>query len=151
MKKILLSLTLALTALSAAPVRAQELSNDASDYELFQRFGGQVLLGDVLLGLTRSQPQLTTRTCQQNFRGRVDSIRFQVLGAAADINSLQVQFGNGQWETINPQRRHFRPGQTSQWFNLRGNDRCVRRIIVDGDTDNEFFFTRARVRIWARM
>ena len=162
MKKAMLIMSLALSVFVFAPAQANELNyendfsyNEAnpSDYELYQRWerpGRQMYLGQVYLGVTRSQVQLYTNTCGVR-GGRIDAIRFQVLNAGADIDSIMVQFGNGQWQNFNFGHRNFRPGQSSQWLNLRGqNDRCVRRVIVTGDTDNEFFFTRAVVRFWAR-
>ncbi|MEQ1876605.1 MAG: hypothetical protein ABL958_08160 [Bdellovibrionia bacterium] len=163
MKRAILLLSLALSLVSFSQAQAQDLNyeNDfaasevmtpdtSSDMELYQRFGREMYLGQVYLGITRSQVQLNTRTCAQNARGRVEAIRFHVVNAGAEIDSIMVQFGNGQWDSFNLGHRHFRPGQSSQWLNLRGNDRCVRRIVIVGDTDNEFFFTRAVVRLWAR-
>jgi hypothetical protein len=170
-KKVMVVLGLAFSMFAFAPAQAEEVEifngeeyseavenefNTPADIEDFQRrvplpFLRNVYLGQVYLNLWRSQVALNTRTCASGL-GRVDALRFRVMNASADINAIHVQFGNGQWQTINPGRGNFRPGQTSAWFNLRGrNQACIRRVVVDGDTDNEFFFTRAAVQFWARL
>ncbi|HEX4924610.1 MAG TPA: DUF2541 family protein [Bdellovibrionales bacterium] len=157
MKKFFIGLSLALAAFSAQNVRAEVTADVNSieataDYELMQRrWQRDMFLGQVTLThVNNSRATLYTRTCQGRFGDRLSHLRFQVLNAEADIERLHVQFGNGQFQTINI-RRSFRPGQSSGWINLRGgNDRCIRSITVDGDTDNSYFWTQAVIRFWGR-
>jgi hypothetical protein len=157
MKKILFALTLFVTGLGFQPARA-DLTTDATtyetqsdDYSMLQRYRNRhetIFLGQVFLYHGRTQGFVNVRSCARD-RTRLDAIRFQVLNAEADINAIHIMFNNGRTETIRV-GRSFRPGAASGWLDLRGGDRCVRRIVIDGDTDNTWFWTQALVRVWGR-
>ncbi len=181
MKKSLLTLGLALSMFSFEPAQADDMNYDddsfvsmaesvvtvpASDITDLQRYpddrwdrgrhGRDTLLGQGYLPLHRGQMVIWTRSCQgggYGFNsGRVSAIRIQLLNSSGHINSLSIQFGNGEWKTVNFGHVHFLPGQSTQWFNFRSNqDRCVRQVVVDGDADDAFFFYPPVVQVWGRM
>ena len=68
-------------------------------------------------------------------KGMFRAIRMQVNRRAAEIYDLDVQYGDGSWDTYVPVRRFFRRGSTSRWIDLIGGERCIKRIVVRGDTE----------------
>lgn len=81
----------------------------------------------------------------------VSKIKFIVRKYPAQIDRLTVQFyNNGRQELY--VRKHFRRGQGSRWIDLRFGKRCIKRIIVRGDTDSFGHNHRKQAKIffWGR-
>ncbi len=70
--------------------------------------------------------------------GRIRAFRFVVSKARADVNRIDVEYGNGRRDAfyIN---QEFRKGESSRYYDLRGGARCIRTITVYGKTDRNIF------------
>ena len=102
-------------------------------------FGAEALADQVQLGSTTltNRPDVDVigvRSCSTG-KGRFRRIRLQVNRRAAEIYDIDVQYGNGSWDTYVPVRRYFGRGTTSRWIDLIGGRRCIKRIVIKGDTE----------------
>jgi hypothetical protein len=171
MTKLLTMLGLVLATLSFSGAQADQFESYAtdeaiydtpasdeytaeSDYELMQRNRNrrEFLLGQATMPQFRSQVTFNTRSCQDRRNGRVDRILVEVFNADLNLHRILVQFGNGRWQTLGFRGAEVRRGSNTGWLNVgdRGGANCIRRIVVDGDSDNSDFPRMAQIRIWAR-
>ena len=120
MKTLLKALALTLAALAAPAAMADRVE----------------FLGQTQLGLGRDRDVVNLGDC----RGPNDPIRalkMVVRHAPGNIDKLVVRYGNGQKDELEVRDR-FPAGGESRWIDLRGNRRCVERIIIVGDSDARF-------------
>ena len=103
-------------------------------------------LGTVRLTWGRQTDILNIRSCAEN-REEVRAIQLRVVGGPANIDSVVVQFGNGERQRLRV-RENFRAGQRSRWIRLGREARCVRRIWVTGSGAFVPFLFNTRVQIW---
>jgi len=64
-----------------------------------------------------------------------NTIQLRAKGGDVDIRSLYVKYGNGQVERLRV-AQNIRQGGRNRWIDLNGNRRCIREIVILGDTDN---------------
>lgn len=68
--------------------------------------------------------------------GRLEAFRFEVTRARAQVDRIDVMFGNGRHQSFYPRNRSFLRDESSNWFQLPGrNERCIRAITVYGQTE----------------
>lgn len=68
--------------------------------------------------------------------GRLEAFRFEVTRARAQVDRVDVVFGNGRHQSFYPRDRSFLRDESSNWFQLPGrNERCIRSITVYGQTE----------------
>jgi len=95
--------------------------------------GGKVL-GKVKLGDAKDRDVVKLAPCKTPANVKVKKLRVVAQGFQAEINRLKVEYYNGQ-EQVLQVRQTFRPGTDSRWIDLSGNARCIKKIVVIGDTD----------------
>jgi hypothetical protein len=76
----------------------------------------------------------------------VSQLRFHVKKYGAEIDRLQVVFQNGGRQELMV-REHFPKGSSSRWIDLAGPRRCIKRIVVTGDTDSFWNDNRRQSKI----
>lgn len=84
--------------------------------------------------------------------GRLEAFRFEVTKARAQVDRVDVVFGNGRHQSFYPRDRSFVRNESSNWFQLPGrNERCIRSITVYGQTETRgirSLFKKARVNFY---
>ena len=103
-------------------------------------------LGETRLGRFEDVDMIYAGQCPSPMNRPIERLKIQVLGRAADVDFVAVQYGNGVWDRL-PVRERFAPGSESRWIDLTGGARCVERIKIVGDTD-AVRAGQALVRVW---
>jgi len=93
-----------------------------------------VRLGTVSLTDSKDRDIVHLAPCSDSSNLRVSRIKFTVNAYPAQVDSLKVVYRNGGVDTLTV-KNHFAVDSGSRWIDLKGNQRCISRIIVHGDTD----------------
>lgn len=91
-------------------------------------------LGSVSLTDRKDVDVIHLRPCHTRSNRPVSQIKLKVKKVPTEIDRLKVIFQNGGHQEIYV-RDHFRPFSGSRWIDLRGQRRCIKKIIVKGDAD----------------
>ncbi|MEE2744480.1 MAG: hypothetical protein VYD54_11255 [Bdellovibrionota bacterium] len=91
-------------------------------------------LGSVSLTDRKDVDVIHLRSCRTRSNRPVSQIKLKVKKVPAEIDRLKVIFQNGGQQEIYV-RDHFKPFSESRWIDLRGQRRCIKKIIVRGDAD----------------
>jgi hypothetical protein len=83
----------------------------------------------------------------KNCRAGVNAVQVRVRRGNVEIESIWVQFANGERDTLSVRDRIARGGE-SRWIDVRGGERCITAIGVIGDTENSR--KQARVDVYGR-
>jgi hypothetical protein len=98
-------------------------------------FAGERLLGATLLsGIYDRDIINVPGLCPSPANPMVRSVQLTVRRRAAQIDQLEVRYGNGVWDNL-PVRERFTAGSSSRWIDLRGGERCVEAIRVVGNSE----------------
>ena len=119
MKKTLLCATL-FALFSALPASASVKSG--------------VKLGQVHLADVKDRDTIVLPHCRVSSNKKISKIGFRVTKYAAEIDHMKLVFHNGEKQTLNV-KDHFSRNSTSRWIDLKGDNRCIAKIVVKGDTD----------------
>lgn len=84
--------------------------------------------------------------CGTVYNPMVTKLKVRMTLGSGEIEALAVEYGNGQLDFLQV-REHFARGSESRWIDLNGQRRCVKKIHVIGDTDNNAN-QRARVSVF---
>ena len=95
---------------------------------------GGVVLGKVKLGDAKDRDVVNLPPCRTPANVKVVKLRVVAQNYQAEINRLKVEYYNGQ-EQVLQVRQTFKPGTDSRWIDLAGPARCIKKIVVVGDTD----------------
>jgi hypothetical protein len=92
----------------------------------------------VLLATTKLSPLIDADTlrinsCRADEAIRVSAIKVRAAKHTANLQSLEVQYGNLNNDLINI-RQTLAPGQSTGWIDLEGRGRCVLSIRVVGSS-----------------
>jgi hypothetical protein len=98
----------------------------------------RVRLGTVSLTDQTDRDVVRLPLCRSSDNKTVSRLQLQVARFPAEINRLKVVYHNGQQQLLSV-RQNFKVGTTSQWIDLSGAARCIKQIVIVGDTN-----TRAR-------
>jgi hypothetical protein len=82
-------------------------------------------------------------------RPGISQIQLRARRGAVDLESVRVRFANGEEDRIRDIPQNLNPRESSGWIDLRGGNRCVRRITIKGDT-RDFARREGVVEIWGR-
>lgn len=93
-----------------------------------------VWLGAVRLAEGKDRDVVRLPPCNRSPNVAVRELRVKVLEYPAELDHLRVVFHNGESQELQV-KQHFGAGDSSRWIDLRGQRRCIQRIIVIGDTD----------------
>ncbi len=74
--------------------------------------------------------------CKGSHNVKVTALQIQVKKFPAEINRLRVVFHNGEDLELAP-GVHVKAGANSPWLDLPGNARCIKKIVIVGDTDSK--------------
>ena len=91
-------------------------------------------MGSVSLTDFKDVDVIHLRPCRTRMNHPVSQIKLKVKKIPAEIDRLNVTFYNGSRQEIYV-RDHFKPFSSSRWIDLRGNRRCIKKIVVVGDAD----------------
>ena len=91
-------------------------------------------LGSVSLTDRKDVDVIHLRSCRTRSNRPVSQIKLKVKKVPAEIDRLKVIFHNGGQQEIYV-RDHFKSFSGSRWIDLRGQRRCIKKIIVRGDAD----------------
>lgn len=105
-----------------------------------------ITLGMVSLTDMKDRDVVNLPACKFSPNQRVGQIKLKVFKHAAEIDHLRVQFHNGQSQRLHV-RDYFYPGSSSRWMDLNGRKRCIKKIVVVGDSETRGFrpFKQAKV------
>jgi len=79
----------------------------------------------------------------------LSEVQLQITNRPADIDHIYVQYGNGNFDELNVRER-IRRGGSTRWINLRGpGERCIKRIVVIGDSEG-LPGRRAEVKVYGK-
>ena len=95
---------------------------------------GNIVLGKMKLSQSMDRDVIKLPKCRTSANKPVKSLKMKVKKANADIDKLVVVFQNGQRTQLQV-REFFRAGTQSRWIDLPGNKRCIKKIIVKGDSE----------------
>jgi hypothetical protein len=87
--------------------------------------------------------------CPSPAHPMIRSLKVTVRKHAAQIDQLDVRYGNGIWEPLDV-RQHFAPETSSRWIDLRGDNRCVDAIKIVGRADGMNHDRDTLVEVWGR-
>ena len=68
----------------------------------------------------------------------MSKVRLVVKDHPAEINRIKVIFYNGD-EQFFPVNKHLKVNSPSPWVDLKGDQRCIKRIVFVGDADTPGF------------
>lgn len=95
---------------------------------------GQVYFGKVSLMDRKDVDVIRLPNCRTMRNRPVSQLKLKVKQYPVEIDRLVIQFQNGGMEELYV-RNHFPRGGESRWMDLRGGKRCLKKIVVYGDTD----------------
>ncbi len=134
MKKILLA---ALVLTFALPAFARDIYLGTTKLS-YGRTDVDTLVIQSCLNERRDDRDRRDRRRDDRNDGRIRAFRFVVTNARADVNRIDVEYGNGMRDSFYV-GREFGKQQSSPYYDLRGGARCVRTITVYGKTDKDIF------------
>lgn len=122
---------------------------------------GGFLLGTTKIDETTDRDVLNLPACFSTYyigRGRipvrvatgmnkpVSHLKLFVRQYPVQIDRLRVQFHNGQFQELQV-KDHFKKNTSSRWIDLKGDKRCIKKIIVVGDTDTPRYAPNKRANL----
>ena len=110
---------------------------------------GKIKLGDVQLMDRKDRDVLNLPLCKSSSNDRVTKLQVVVTRYQAEIDRLKVVFHNGE-EQLLQVRDTFNAGTTSRWIDMSGSARCIKQIVIIGDTNTRRRRPRkqAQVAFW---
>ena len=93
-----------------------------------------VRLGTVTLSDATDRDEVNLPPCESSPNVKVTALKVDVKKFDAEINLLRITYQNGQKEELEL-RNHIQAGSSSRWIDLKGEARCIKRIVIVGDTD----------------
>ena len=94
-------------------------------------------LGSVRLADAKDRDTIHLPPCNGSSNKKVNKLSFKVQAYAAEVDSLKVIFQNGDHQLF-AVKSHFLPNSSSRWLDLNGENRCIAKIVVKGDSDTRF-------------
>lgn len=99
---------------------------------LLQQKGDQILLGRLSFDRTTDFDVVDLPRCNASPNQRIDRLRFAVQRGNLYVERLRVTFQNGQTQVFDI-NDDFMDGDRSAWIDLRGANRCIKRIRMTGE------------------
>lgn len=75
--------------------------------------------------------------CRFSNNKPVRALKLEIKNNDAEIEKLKVVFQNGEKQVLHV-RNFFRQGEQTRWIDLNGAKRCLKKVIIIGDTDDIF-------------
>ena len=94
----------------------------------------RMLLATTSINDLREKDTLKLHTCQGSRNFKTTHLKMKVNRYRIDLYKLSVTFENGDTQELYA-RKHFKKGSASEWLELIGGARCIRRISITADAD----------------
>ena len=92
------------------------------------------LIGTTAISDIRDRDRIDLPSCEGTKNERTSHIKLKVNRHRAEVYNLEVIFENGESQELYVRKR-FRKGSASEWLELVGGPRCVRRIKITADAN----------------
>lgn len=93
-----------------------------------------VKLGSIQVADRTSKDVIRLPVCDGNKNIPVNSIQLKVRKKPVQIDKVKVEFYNGQQQLLTV-KKHMKAGEDSRWLDLKGDARCIKKIVFVGDAD----------------
>ncbi len=104
-----------------------------NDKVVLKHVNDQLILGTVVLKPFGNTDSVSFPKCNVSKNDPVRALRFRVNQANVYVRSIQITYQNGDRENVSV-NRNFRTQSSSDWYNLSGDQRCVRKIRATGES-----------------
>ena len=95
-----------------------------------------VKLGSIQVADRTSKDVIRLPVCDGNKNIPVNSIQLKVRKKPVQIDKVKVVYYNGQQQTLTV-KKHMKAGEDSRWLDLKGDARCIQKIVFVGDADTK--------------
>ena len=95
-----------------------------------------VKLGSIQVADRTSKDVIRLPVCDGNNNIPVNSIQLKVRKKPVQIDKVKVEFYNGQQQVLTV-KKHIKAGEDSRWLDLKGDARCIKKIVFVGDADTK--------------
>ena len=92
------------------------------------------LIGTTKINDIKDTDRIDLPTCQGTKNQETTHIKLKVDRHRVEVYNLEVTFENGETQELYVRKR-FRKGSASEWLELVGGPRCVRRVKVTADAN----------------
>ena len=93
-----------------------------------------VKLGSIQVADRTSKDVIRLPVCDGNNNIPVNSIQLKVRKKPVQIDKVKVEFYNGKQQVLTV-KKHMKAGEDSRWLDLKGDARCIKKIVFVGDAD----------------
>ena len=95
-----------------------------------------VKLGSVQVADRTSKDVIRLPVCNGSQNVPVNSIQLKVRKKPVQIDKVKVVFHNDQQQLLTV-KKHMKAAEDSRWLDLKGDARCIKKIVFVGDTDTK--------------
>ena len=92
------------------------------------------LIGTTAINDIKDRDRIDLPSCEGAKNQRTTHIKLKVNRHRVEVYNLEVIFENGESQELYVRKR-FRKGSASEWLELVGGPRCVRRIKITADAN----------------
>ena len=92
------------------------------------------LIGTTAINDIKDRDRINLPSCEGTKNQRTTHIKLKVNRHRVEVYNLEVIFENGESQELYVRKR-FRKGSASEWLELVGGPRCVRRIKITADAN----------------
>ncbi len=104
-----------------------------NDKVILKHVNNQLILGNVILKPTGVSDSVSFPVCAKSKNDPVRALRFRIDQANAYVTSVRITYQNGQRENVSVERS-FAKKSSSSWYNVDGQQRCIKNIRVSGES-----------------
>ena len=97
-----------------------------------------IRLGAVQVAERTDKDVIKLPPCGSSNNQKVNSIQIQVHKKPVQVDKLKVVFHNDQHQEFSV-KKHLKAGESSRWLDLKGEARCIKKVVFIGDTDSRRF------------
>jgi hypothetical protein len=108
-----------------------------------------IKMGTIIMHEQKERNVLKFNKCKTSKNRGITALKLRVKGETVEVDKLKVVFQNGTKQVLNV-KDQFRPSQSSRWIDLKGQKRCIKKIILAGDVDTFGYtpFAKAKVEFF---
>lgn len=104
-----------------------------NDKVILKHVNNQLILGNVVLKPNGLPDSVSFPQCKVSKNDPVRALRFRIDQADVYVRSVQITYQNGQRENVAVDRT-FGKKSSSSWYNIDGQQRCIQKIRVSGES-----------------
>jgi hypothetical protein len=94
-----------------------------------------VRLGQVRLTDAKDKDVVRLPACSTSANVKVNRVQMVVKEHPAEINRFKVVYHNGEMQVLDV-KEQFKADSQSRWIDLKGQARCIKELIIIGDTES---------------